>query len=185
MSEHKFTWFDLSLTGILGVMAGILVVLGPQSAHSHTNATPNKNAVFAFGVEPIDIAKPMEGTPEATAQNFRDALKRGDKTLALQQLTDDVVIFESGYVERDKSAYARTHLTEDIKFLSTAEVLPLRQEVLTNGDFAQIYFESGIAAKSKGKAIKLYSLETLALQKIRGVWRITRVHWSSRKMEPK
>ena len=56
---------------------------------------------------------------------FHAALKRGDATAALNLMAEDVVIFESGGVERHRAEYATHHLKSDAAFsAATTRVRP-------------------------------------------------------------
>ena len=62
-----------------------------------------------------DIA-PSAREAVAVVDAFHAALKRGDTIAAAALLVDDVLIFESGGVERTKAEYAARHLPADAAF---------------------------------------------------------------------
>lgn len=181
MSDGKFTGSDLILVGLLCAAAGAYAATGP-SAHKHGSSV-KLDPVLEKALKRDLIPSPTPNSPEASAATFRAALKAGNAKAAMAELADDVVIFESGHVERSRADYQAEHFIEDMKFLKSAKVQDLRQRVQVEGNTATIQHESRVDAMSKGKPVVLYSLETLVMNKIDNDWRITHIHWSSRKLE--
>lgn len=116
----------------------------------------------------------------ATVERFERALADGDRTAALNTLSPDLVVFESGHAERSREEYATSHLDADIAFLKTAKTRLLSRITRAIGDTVVVLSETEIRSERDGKATTRASLETLLLRKTADGWRITHVHWSSR-----
>ncbi len=121
--------------------------------------------------------------PLDTVAAFHAALSNGDKGAAAQLLSPDVLIFESGFVERSRDEYARHHLDGDIAFSSKATRKVVRQGEKIDGKYAFVWQETETTASSKGKPAHLFGTETAVLEKNGEQWSIVHVHWSSRKMK--
>ena len=119
--------------------------------------------------------------PREALEAFHAALTSGDKAAAVELLSPDVLIFESGYVERSRAEYASHHLDGDIAFSKTAARKVLRQGERINGNSAIAWQETETKGSSKGKEIHVLGTETAVLEKTGHKWAIVHVHWSSRK----
>ncbi len=104
-----------------------------------------------------------------------------DKAAAVALLSPEVLIFESGYVERSRTEYASHHLDGDIAFSKTASRKVLGQGERTEGKTAIVWQETETKGTSKGKEIHVMGTETAVLEKTGDKWTIVHVHWSSRK----
>ena len=119
--------------------------------------------------------------PREAVEAFHAALTSGDKTAATALLSPEVLIFESGYVERSRAEYASHHLDGDIAFSKTASRKVLGQGERTDGKTAIVWQETETKGTSKGKEIHVMGTETAVLEKTGDKWSIVHVHWSSRK----
>lgn len=119
--------------------------------------------------------------PREAVEAFHAALTSGDKAAAVALLSPEVLIFESGYVERSRTEYASHHLDGDIAFSKTASRKVLGQGERTDGKTAIVWQETETKGTSKGKEIHVMGTETAVLEKTGDKWSIVHVHWSSRK----
>lgn len=119
--------------------------------------------------------------PREAVDAFHAALTNGDKAAAIDLLSADVLIFESGFVERSRAEYASHHLDGDIAFSKTASRKVLRQGERTEGKTAIVWQETETIGSSKGKEVHVLGTETAVLEKSGDKWKIVHVHWSSRK----
>lgn len=127
-------------------------------------------AVTAFAAEPKEAL---------TA--FHAALAAGERTKAIELMAQDVAIYESGYVEASRSAYASHHLGEDIDFAKTTTRKVLKHSERIEGNMAFIWEEIETTGMAHGKAIHAFGTETSILEKKADRWSIIHIHWSSRK----
>lgn len=114
---------------------------------------------------------------------FHEALAVGDSAGALEWLDADVVIFESGGVERSREEYAGHHLAADMAFAgaTTRDVRQRAQRLLGEGRVAVVLSEVHTAGEFRGRTIDSTGVETMVLRRTGGGWRIIHVHWSSRR----
>lgn len=144
----------------------------PTTAHdTHPPAAPAEPAA------PADIVEP--GTPTATVIAFHAALTRGDTAAALSLLAEDALIFESGSVERSRAEYASHHLAADAEFSAAVRRTLVDRSVMQQGEVAWVTTIETVTGAFRGRPINSRSLETIALRRIDGVWRIVHIHWSS------
>ncbi len=120
-------------------------------------------------------------TPREALDAFHSALSAGDKAAAVQLLSPDVLIYESGYVERSRAEYASHHLDGDIAFSKTAVRKVLKQGERLEGKTAILWQETETTGSSKGKEVHSIGTETAVMEKVGDRWTIVHVHWSSRK----
>ena len=135
-------------------------------------------------VKPVPIATAV--APEvrgaaASVDAFHAALRRGDTKAAVALLADDVLIFESGEVERSKTEYAGHHLGADAAFAAAVPSMLTRRSGQSNGAMAWVASEGKTSGTYKGKPIDLATTETMVLRRVGKGWRIVQIHWSSAK----
>jgi hypothetical protein len=75
-------------------------------------------------------------SPRETVEAFHAALSKGDKASAAALLSPELLIYESGYVERSRAEYASHHLDGDIAFAKTMSSKVLKQGVRIPGKVA-------------------------------------------------
>ncbi|HET9819154.1 MAG TPA: c-type cytochrome [Rhodanobacteraceae bacterium] len=118
---------------------------------------------------------------EAAAQAFQEALKRGDRDVALALLTPDAQISEGGETQ-SRDDYAAHHLAEDIAFLKNANVKLLSRASMSIGDSAQVASESEISVVKKGKPLTLRNREVMDVKRVNGTWKIAAIRWDSQQL---
>jgi ketosteroid isomerase-like protein len=154
----------------VGILCAAL--LAATLAPAVAQVTPAASTANAVSPEAADAAKVVEA--------FHAALAKGDTNGALALLSDSVLIFEGGYVERSKSEYASHHLGADAAFASAVPSTLMRQSGVATGETAWIASESRTTGRYKDKAVDSFSTESMVLKKEGGDWRIVHIHWSSR-----
>ena len=80
------------------------------------NAHPGPHGVPAGNPSAATAANVVATAPVAIVDAFHAALTSGDTRAALDLLAEDVLIFESGGVERGRAEYASHHLAADAAF---------------------------------------------------------------------
>jgi ketosteroid isomerase-like protein len=124
-------------------------------------------------------------TDPATAQitldsQFRAALKAGNAQLAASFLSDDVLIFEGGGVERSKAEYQSHHLISDVAFASATNYEVTNRKVQVWGDTAVSPTEGRTTGQWRDRPINNVGTETMIMRRERGQWKIVHIHWSNR-----
>ena len=117
----------------------------------------------------------------ATVEAFHAALKRGDARAASALLAEDVLIYESGEVERSKAEYAGHHLGADMAFEAAVTSTVARRAGRSVGSMAWIASEGRTSGNFNGRPIDVATTETMVLQRLGKAWRIVQIHWSSAK----
>lgn len=163
----------------LSVVAILALCTTAAYAQIHTghggHSTPAlQSKAKASGITPTTANQPETDTL------FRAALAAGNAELAASYLSDDVLIFEGGGVERSKAEYAGHHLGGDIAFSQATQFTLTKRSVQLVGDIAITTSESRTTGNYRGRALNLLGTETMVLRREAGQWRITHIHWSSK-----
>lgn len=119
--------------------------------------------------------------PEDVVKSFHAALEHGDRDAALMQLSENVRIFEQGWVEQSRAEYASHHLDSDIGFAKVVKSDVSNVDVSIDGALAVVMSQSTTKGTYDGKPVDNVGLETMVLRKTGDVWKIVHIHWSSRK----
>lgn len=117
----------------------------------------------------------------STLAQFHEALTKGDRERALSFLAKDVMIYESGHVERSRDEYAHHHLKGDMEFAKTTSMKTLRQTERASPDTVVIWQETETTGTAGGKPVHVLGTATAVLEKREKQWSIVHLHWSSRK----
>ena len=137
---------------------------------------------IAFALLMMMLAGPGSAAgPQQALAAFHAALAAGDKAKATELLAADVLIYESGFVERSRDEYASHHLSADMAFSQAVTRKVLQHGVRSAGSQAVIWEETETTGTYKGKPVHLFGTETAVLEKKGDGWVIVHVHWSSRK----
>jgi ketosteroid isomerase-like protein len=158
-------------------------------------ATP---AVSAHGNEKHDTAAFTPGrdtanamlhvSPEAndaiaSVERFSAALSAGDVARAGAELDPNVLVLESGGVERSREEYLGGHAKSDAAFIKSAHVTLKHRTAQAAGDLAWVASESDIHATREGKPLMISSTETMVVKRTAQGWKIVHIHWSSRRAD--
>lgn len=142
------------------------------------------SSVMAHGSKGKPAAEASAVTPAAraaaaTVDTFHAALDHGDARAASALLANDVLIYESGEVERSKAEYAAHHLAADIEFTKAVPSVVTRRAGEAIGTTAWIVSEGRTTGSFHGKPIDRVTTETMILRRGPAGWRIAHIHWSS------
>jgi ketosteroid isomerase-like protein len=118
--------------------------------------------------------------PAATVDAFHAALKSGDTAAALRLLTADVDIFEQGFADHTRAAYAGPHIASDAAFAQATVLTVQVRRILWFGDNnACVISQTRTHGSYQGQPIDLVGTETMLLQRAGGSWGISHIHWSA------
>lgn len=120
-------------------------------------------------------------TPATVADALHAALLAADEASVRSLLAEDVLIFESGGVERSLEEYASHHMHADMAFTKGTERELLERTERSSGDLAVVNSRSRMSGTFRDQPVDLDSNETLVLSRASGEWKIVHIHWSSRK----
>ncbi len=116
----------------------------------------------------------------AAAEEFHEALIRGDAEAAMKMLAPDATILESG-ASQTRAEYAREHLAEDIAFAKATSSTRLTVSVRREGNTAWTMSTYRTSGSFEGKPIDSIRAELVVLTQTPNGWQIRSIHWSSRK----
>jgi ketosteroid isomerase-like protein len=153
-------------------IAASAVALAASSAIAHPEA---EHATATAGAAVSAAARPAA----RVVDNFHAALGRGDQKAALAFLVDDVLIYESGGVERSKAEYASHHLAADAAFSQAVPGKLARRHGSAVGNVAWIASEGRTTGTFKGKPVDVVTTETMVVRRVGAAWKIAHIHWSS------
>jgi ketosteroid isomerase-like protein len=150
--------------------AAIIVPAGAGHAAAHQTKSANSTP---------PSPSPAARAAATSVAKFHQALQQTDLVAAAAQLSSDVLIFESGGVERSRAEYVSHHLPADAAFAKATTRTVTAQSAKAVGDLAWVATESRTSGMFKGRAINNGSTETMVLRREGGTWRIIHIHWSS------
>ncbi|MEO7457256.1 MAG: nuclear transport factor 2 family protein [Gemmatimonadaceae bacterium] len=113
-------------------------------------------------------------------ERFHDALARGDSAAALAQLAPDAVILESGSSET-VADYRSHHLPADIEYARAVKSVRTPTRVAVQGGMAWVSATSVTQGTFKERPVNSAGVELMVLVKTTSGWRISAIHWSSRR----
>jgi ketosteroid isomerase-like protein len=120
------------------------------------------------------------GDAANVVSQFHDALKRGEASAAIAQLSADAVIYESGYAE-SRDNYLTHHLQADIEFAKQTTRKVTATTSQCGETLCVLMQESETSGTYKGKPVQISGVETTMLVRTGDTWKIRHVHWSSHK----
>ena len=160
-----------TIFGRAAVIAALVACASPILAHG-----PVTKAVTVAGA-----VSPSARGAAATVDAFHAALRRGDTRSAAALLADEVLIFESGEVERSKAEYASHHLAADAEYSRAVPSSLTRRAGNASGAMAWIASEGRTTGSFHGKPLDQMTTETMVLRRAARGWKIVQIHWSSTK----
>lgn len=176
----------LSVTGLKGAdlvyRYGLGVMSLPKAegeGHSHEEGEGHDEADMESTAPPADLSNFDTTTPAGTVNAFSAALKAGDGEAARSFLNDQVLIYESGYVERSADEYAGHHMPADMKFVGAMTTEILAQTETISGDIATVVSETSTKGTYNDKDYNLLGTGTMVLKRDGEGWKIIHIHWSS------
>ncbi|KPD20841.1 YybH family protein [Idiomarina abyssalis] len=143
-----------------------------------------KLLVSVFMVSVMFISAPSSAEklsePTAVLDAFRTALTEGDTEVVKDVLSDDVLIFEGGGVERSLAEYRAHHLKSDIKFSQAVPSKLIERTRYEVASLAVITSRYSISGAYNGREIDLTMNETVTVSNTtESGWKIIRIHWSN------
>lgn len=167
--ENMVTNGSATRVAVTALAAIVLTAAAPQGSYRSPLANPAA----------ASAAKAAAATPVAVVDAFHAALTSGDTRTAIDLLVEDVMIFESGGVERNRDEYANHHLGADAAFSAAVRRTLVSRSHGEAGNAAWVTSVETVAGAYRGRAINSRSVETMLLRKIGSDWRIAHIHWSS------
>ncbi|HET8883477.1 MAG TPA: nuclear transport factor 2 family protein [Solimonas sp.] len=107
--------------------------------------------------------------------DLRDNWRQG----VLDLLAPDVAIFEQGYTESSRDAYASGRLDNDLTFARTTKYDVVHRESYASGDTAWVITQARTTGMFAEQNVDIDNTETMVLQRRDGKWQIVHIHWSA------
>lgn len=144
----------------------------PASSHDSHDVQVALSSTIAIPDAEIGAVRQVDAFSQALAAADFDRMK--------SLLAPDVIILESGGVERNRDEYMGHHAKLDAAFLDGAHVNVLSRTARIDGNLAWVATETEVHAVKGNKPPTLLSTETMILGNRSGDWQILHIHWSSR-----
>lgn len=152
------------------LLVGLLASASTVQAQGEAAAAPSDSAALL--------------TPAEVVDRFHAALREGETDRALALLTNDLLIYETGFVERGKARYGGGRLLEDEQFAQKTTRKILQRDQWQEGDAAGVNSFVDIRGEYGGRKLALEQAETMLLQRGAEGWRIRHIHWSAHSVDP-
>ncbi len=120
-------------------------------------------------------------TPAEIVTAFHHAIASGDTAQSLDYLHADVIIFESGRAEMSRDEFASGHLGADMSFAAETTREVTYSQTIMEGDVAVVMNRIATSGTVGDREINSVGVETVALRRVGGEWKIVHIHWSSRR----
>ena len=136
----------------------------------------------ALTVTTARAAAPDDAPPDPVVivDAFHTDLAAGRTDAALSLLTRDVLIFEQGFADTGRAAYAGAHISSDSAFAQATHYRVLDRRLIWLGSSAVcVLSQTRTTGQFAGRDIDLLGTETALLRKFGTQWRITHIHWSA------
>lgn len=117
--------------------------------------------------------------PTEVVDTFHAALVKGDRKAVVEQLAADVVIFEQGFVEKGRDAYAEGSLPNDLTFAGMVKREVLSRDAWEDGNVAWVLTRAAVSGDFGEQKLELENTETLLLRRTDAGWKITHIHRSA------
>ena len=124
--------------------------------------------------------RPDSAAAVAVVHQYEAALASGDSARAVSLLADDVVILESGAIE-SRAEYLAHHLGADIKASQGSKGVRTVIKVSVVGDVAFIASKTVNPPTGAPGNTGSEMAELMVLSRSGGAWKISAIHWSSRR----
>lgn len=111
---------------------------------------------------------------------FHQALERGDSAAALALLHPAALVLESGGAE-NVAEYRAHHLAADIAFAQAVSTSRRVLQVSVRGEVGWVVSATTTRGELRGRAVDSEGAELMVLARTANGWRITAIHWSSRR----
>jgi ketosteroid isomerase-like protein len=115
-----------------------------------------------------------------TVRAFHEALEVQDSVGAMALLARDALVAESGGLET-RDEYRSHHLPGDMAFASVVSRTSTLAQLRIVGTTAWVMSKSETKGSYRENAIDSRGVELVVLAKEEGGWKITAIHWSSRR----
>ena len=119
---------------------------------------------------------------KAVVEAYHNALAGGDVDAAVNLLSENVIILESGHMENAEE-YKLHHLEADMEFSAAVRSIRDVIQAVVEGDVGWVISSSTVKGEFWGREINSAGVELMVLSTESGSWKIRAIHWSSRRLK--
>jgi ketosteroid isomerase-like protein len=128
----------------------------------------------------VGAQPPAANDPADTLEAFHAALRGNQPERVLDQLASDAVIYEQGFSDTSRDAWARKQLGNAIAFARDTERRVLHRQSGQTGDHAWVLSTTQTALDVTTRQVVMNGAETAMLRReADGRWKIVHLHWSA------
>ncbi len=162
-----------------------------QGAAAEAERTAVPTATPTGTPEPGGEASAAEATPEADQSaavmavviDFHQAIQEGYREGVVRLLDENLIVFETGYVEASRDEYAGGHLDADLQYAMTVRREIVHSQTMVSGNVAVVLSQTRSRGEFAGKKINLTNTETMVLRLGPDGWKIAHIHWSGHELK--
>lgn len=169
------------------ICAGLMLV-SPGAFVQAAEGTPMPDAAATAGATP-------EPTPESTptpdqtpvvmgiVADFHRAVEEGYREGVIRLLDENLIVFETGFVEASRAEYVGSHLDADLQYAITVKRQVVHSEAMVSGNVAFVLSQTRNMGEFAGQKINLSNTETMVLRLGPDGWKIAHIHWSGHELK--
>lgn len=163
--------------------AGLMLLSSAVFAQAPVG-TPTPEA----SAQPTEAATPTP-TPDQTpvvmaiVADFHRAIEEGYREGVMRLLDENLIVFETGFVEASRAEYAGGHLDADLQYAITVKREVIHSEAMVSGNVAVVLSQTRSKGEFSGQAINLVNAETMVLRLGPDGWKISHIHWSGHELK--
>lgn len=170
---RRAQWFGISL-----------MLLSSAVQAQAVGGTPMPEAT----VPPTEAAAPTpapDQTPVvmAVVADFHHAIEEGYREGVIRLLDENLIVFETGFVEANRSEYVGGHLDADLQYAISVKREVVHTEAMVSGNVAVVLSQTRNRGEFAGQKINLANTETMVLRLGPDGWKISHVHWSGHELK--
>lgn len=115
--------------------------------------------------------------------DFHRAIEEGYRDGVLRLLDENLIVFETGFVEANRAEYTGGHLDADLQYAITVKRKVIHSEAMVSGNVAVVLSQTRNQGEFAGQKINLANTETMVLRLGPDGWKIAHIHWSGHELK--
>ncbi|TXH02812.1 MAG: DUF4440 domain-containing protein [Nevskiaceae bacterium] len=160
-------------------LRGLLILVAAAALPLQTQAAKKTTSRKATPPAPVVAPAQAEIGPAGIVDDFHELLRQGKRAEVLALLTEDAVVFETGYAGQSRDDYAQNHVSDDADFAGVTDYQVQHRQVLQEGETAWVLTQATVQGIFGDQNVDLQQTETMILRHRAEGWRIAHIHWSA------
>ncbi len=152
----------------------------PSTPEPQVSAEPTPTAAAESAVSPV---ADQSAAVMAVVIDFHQAIQEGYREGAVRLLDENLIVFETGYVEGSRDEYAGGHLDADLQYAMTVQREIVHSQTMVSGNVAVVLSQTRSRGEFAGEKINLTNTETMVLRLGPDGWKIAHIHWSGHELK--